>query len=296
MNLKEYITNRASVVNQALQTYLEQDYGPFSLIGQAMAYSVNAGGKRVRPIMLLAANDIFDGDEKAAMPFACALEMIHTYTLIHDDLPAMDNDDMRRGRPTNHKIYGEGQALLAGNSLLTLAYEICLDAANSGLAPMDRAVLALLEISKAIGVMGVMGGQSLDIMWEGESLEYDQVETICHHKTATLITVSVLGGAILAGAANKDIEAMKSYGNAIGLAFQVADDILNVTGDVKKLGKATGTDGEKGKTTYPALLGLEGAKKRANELLEHALEAIEPYGEKAWVLRELAKYIVTRDH
>lgn len=293
--LKAYIKQTGQVVNEALDRYTSFDPEPFKLLSDSMKYSLFAGGKRVRPVLCLAGCEVVGGKAEVALPFACALEMIHTYSLIHDDLPCMDDDDLRRGRPTNHKVYGEAQALLAGNALLTLAYEISLQTAADGLVSHKTAVEVLHYISKAIGIMGVMGGQSLDILWEGDSLSEKQVEIICHHKTATLISSSVLIGAMLGGADDHQLAALREYGKAIGLAFQVADDILNVSGDAEKLGKSTGTDKERGKTTYPRLLGMDGAQKRATELLKTALSAIDSFGDQAWMLRDLAKYIVYRE-
>ena len=295
MDLKSYIAEKSQTVNKAIEKYLSFDKGPFEVLGDAMAYSLKAGGKRVRPVLVLAAAEIFGESEAKAMPFACALELIHTYTLIHDDLPSMDNDSLRRGRPTNHTVFGEGQALLAGNALLALAYEICLQEAVKGFVEQDRAIHALYLISEAIGALGVMGGQSLDILWEGKELDLQQVETVCHHKTATLIAVSVQVGAVISGAPKQKVDALKDYGEAIGLAFQVADDLLNVTGDSEKLGKSTGTDEAKGKTTYPLLLGVDGAREKAEKLLTRSLNALDVFGEEAWMLRELAHYIVYRD-
>ena len=296
MDLKQYIIEKNEHVNLALKKYLAFAPGPFEVLSKSMAYSIFAGGKRVRPVLCIAGSEVVGGDIKTAMPFACALEMIHTYSLIHDDLPCMDDDDLRRGKPTNHKVYGEAQALLAGNSLLTLAFEICLEAANNNDIPGDLAQKALLDISKAIGIMGVMGGQSLDSMWEGKSLSLDQVETVCHHKTAALILTSVRTGAIVGNADKQKLDGLTAYGKAIGLAFQVADDILNVTGDAKKLGKNVGTDKDRGKSTYIEVLGLDGAKQKAKELFEQSLEALSVFGQEAWMLRDLARYIVHRDH
>ena len=296
MDLKTYIRNCNEKVKAELENYMSFDAGPFSLLSDSMSYSLFAGGKMVRPALCLASCEVTNGKEEVAMPFACALEMIHTYSLIHDDLPSMDDDDLRRGKATNHKVYGEAQALLAGNSLLTYAIEICLNAAKEGTVPYESAVFALADMTRSIGIMGVMGGQSLDIMWEGKQLAQEDIETVCFHKTAMLITASVRAGAIVSNALPEKLKAITNYGHAIGLAFQVADDILNVTGTAEKLGKATGSDKERGKTTYPALLGLDGAKKLGIELKDRALSALDAFGEEAWMLRDLARYIVERDH
>ncbi len=296
MDLKEYIKVKNVIVNEALKKYLAYGSGHFDTLFGSMSYSVFAGGKRVRPVLCLAACEVVGGDIKEALPFACALEMMHTYSLIHDDLPCMDDDDLRRGKATNHKIYGEAQALLAGNSLLTLAYQICLEAAQNGQIPMEVAINALLDISKAIGVVGVIGGQSLDLLWENKTLPVKDVETVCVHKTASLIVTSVRSGAMAGNANDNALAALTKYGDAIGLAFQVADDILNVIGDAKKLGKNIGTDKERGKTTFVDALGLSQAQRKNQELLDQSLEALSIFGNEAWMLRDIARYIVERDH
>lgn len=295
MELTAYIKQQSQRVNTTLQHYMDFNPAPFDLLAESMAYSLFAGGKRIRPILCLAGTEVVGGKSEAALPFACALEMIHTYSLVHDDLPVMDDDDLRRGRPTNHTKYGEAQALLAGNALLTLAFQICLEAAEKGVVPHRTAVEVLSEFTRSIGVMGVMGGQSLDILWEGRELTLENVETVCHNKTATLIATSIQSGAMVGNATADQLASLMDYGQAIGLAFQVADDILNVSGDAAKLGKSTGTDQAKGKTTYAGLLGLEGAKAMAEDLLTRALGALEFFGPEAWMLREIARYIVHRD-
>ena len=295
MNLKSYIQAKGELVHVALKEVMSFPSGPFDLLVESMNYSLFAGGKKIRPVLCLAACELVGGDQKAAMPFACALEMIHTYSLIHDDLPCMDNDDMRRGRPTNHKVYGDAQALLAGNALLTLAGQICLESAQHQTIPQKTIIEVTAEILRTIGALGVMGGQSLDILWEGRNLSLQEVETVCHYKTATLIASSVRAGAMVGGAADDQLEALSEYGRTIGLAFQVVDDILNVSGDSEKLGKSIGTDQAKGKTTFPLLLGLDGAKEKGEALLNRAIEALKIFGDEAWMLRDLADYIVHRD-
>ncbi len=295
MDLATYLKERRALVDDELARVLDLSNDLFGLQIESMRYSVFAGGKRVRPILALAASEAVGGSIAEAMPVACALELAHTYTLIHDDLPCMDDDDFRRGRPSNHKVFGEAQALLAGCSLLTLAFEIVSNQAREGGISFERAVRAIHVLAGAVGWQGVVGGQSIDIASTRKALDLSQVKAICRHKTATLISASVTAGATAGGATPEQIEALARYGLAIGLAFQVADDILNVEGDEKKLGKGTGTDAAAGKTTFPALLGMDKAKEYARELLSDALAALESFDAKAEPLRLLADYIVTRD-
>ncbi|MBZ0271767.1 polyprenyl synthetase family protein [bacterium] len=295
MSVREYLDARARLVEHALDACTGGDPGPFGRLQEAMRYSLLAGGKRVRPVLAIAACEAVGGTAETAMPVACALELAHTYTLIHDDLPAMDDDDFRRGRPTNHKVFGEAQALLAGCGLLSLAFEIVARATADGLFPADRAARIVALLADAIGWRGVIGGQSLDIESTGKTVDIERVTLICRMKTAVLISASVRAGAIAAGAPRAKEEALARFGDAIGLAFQIADDVLNVTGDAEKLGKGTGTDAEAGKTTFPALLGLDGARRRAAERLDTALAEIAGFGAAAKPLRDLARYIVNRD-
>jgi geranylgeranyl diphosphate synthase, type II len=293
MDLKDYLKQRCQLVDQALERFLP-DAGelPASLHG-AMRYSVFAGGKRVRPVLMLAACEAVGGELDSALPAACAMEMIHTYSLIHDDLPAMDDDDFRRGNPTNHKVYGEATAILAGDALLTEAF-ILLSACAQGGDPAAR-IRVIHEIANASGSHGMVGGQVVDMESEGKGeIDLATLSYIHTHKTGALIRASVRAGAILGGATEESLTALTRYGDAIGLAFQIADDILDVEGTTEELGKDAGSDQARGKATYPALVGLEASKARAHELVEMALDALACFDERAEPLRAIASYIVKR--
>jgi geranylgeranyl diphosphate synthase type II len=295
MDLKQYLKERCTLVDEALDGFLPAaDEMPASL-HNSMRYSVFAGGKRVRPILLLAACEAVGGDISRAMPAACAMEMIHTYSLIHDDLPAMDDDDFRRGNPTNHKVFGEAVAILAGDALLTEAF-VLMSRLEWGTRVAPERVLAVIhEIARAAGSYGMVGGQVVDMESEGEKeIDLATLQYIHTHKTGALIRASVKAGALLGGADDAGVAAVTRYGEAVGLAFQIADDILDVEGTTEELGKDAGSDEARGKATYPALVGLADAKRRAAELVEIALEALVPFGDEAEPLREIARYIVYR--
>ncbi len=295
MELKQYLKDRCRLVDEALDRYLPPaDELPVSL-HKAMRYSVFAGGKRVRPILLLAACEAVGGDLDGAMPAACAMEMIHTYSLIHDDLPAMDDDDFRRGNPTNHKVFGEAVAILAGDALLTEAFILMSN--PDYLAGTDAASMlqVISEIAGCAGSRGMVGGQVVDMESEGKTdIDLATVQYIHTHKTGALIKASVKAGALLGGADQSGLAAMTRYGEAIGLAFQIADDILDIEGTTEEIGKDAGSDEARGKATYPAVVGLVEAKQRAGELVSMALDAIAQFGVKADPLREIARYIVAR--
>ncbi|KIH76458.1 farnesyl-diphosphate synthase [Geoalkalibacter ferrihydriticus] len=294
MDIKTYLKDKAALVDAALDRYLPGADTLPEKLHQSMRYSVMAGGKRVRPILLLASCNAVGGDEAAALPAACALEMIHTYSLIHDDLPAMDDDDFRRGRPTNHKVYGEATAILAGDALLTEAFELLSD------PEINREVSAetLLRVSHIIarfaGSTGMVGGQVVDMESEGKEIDFPTLEYIHTRKTGALMLASVQCGALLGGADEQAFAALTRYGSAAGLAFQVADDILNVISTSETLGKTAGSDAVRGKATYPALIGLDASRGRARELKEMAIAALDPLGEKAEPLRAIARFIVER--
>jgi geranylgeranyl diphosphate synthase type II len=293
MDLKQYLKQKCELVDQALERFLpDGNELPASLHG-AMRYSVFAGGKRVRPVLMLAACEAVGGSTQAVMPAACAMEMIHTYSLIHDDLPAMDNDDFRRGNPTNHKVYGEATAILAGDALLSEAF-ILLSANGEGGDAAAR-LKVIQEIAVASGSRGMVGGQVVDMESEGRhDVDIATLSYIHTHKTGALIRASVRCGAILGGASEAEFNALTRYADAIGLAFQIADDILDVEGTTEELGKDAGSDQARGKATYPALMGLEASKARARELVQIALEALEPFDGRAEPLRAIASYIVKR--
>lgn len=294
MDLKTYLTEKAALVDAALDRYLPGADTLPEKLHQAMRYSVMAGGKRIRPILVLASCTAAGGREEFALPAACALEMIHTYSLIHDDLPAMDNDDFRRGRPTNHKVYGEATAILAGDALLTEAFELLSDAKINSEVPAPALLRVIHIMARCAGSTGMVGGQVVDMESEGKEIDFPTLEYIHTRKTGALMLASVQCGALLGAADELVFSALTRYGSAAGLAFQIADDILNVVGDSATLGKSAGSDAERGKATYPALIGLEASRDRARELKDLALAALEPLGEKAEPLRAIARYIVER--
>ena len=295
MDLKQYLKERCQLVDAALDRYLpREDELPVSL-HKAMRYSVFAGGKRVRPILMLAACETVGGTVTQALPAACAMEMIHTYSLVHDDLPAMDDDDFRRGNPTNHKVFGEAVAILAGDALLTQAFVLLSSSKNLSLVPPEQLLAVVQEISRCAGSHGMVGGQVVDMESEGSrEIDLATVQYIHTHKTGALIKASVKAGAILGGADEASLAALTSYGEAVGLAFQIADDVLDIEGTTEQLGKDAGSDQARGKATYPAIMGLAESKRRANELVGMALQSLAAFDEKAEPLREIARYIVAR--
>ena len=295
MDLKKYLKERCRLVDEALEQFLPPaDELPDSL-HKSMRYSVFAGGKRVRPILLLAACEAVGGEIGPAMPAACAMEMIHTYSLIHDDLPAMDNDDFRRGNPTNHKVFGEAIAILAGDALLTEAFILLSDPGHWGKTGSTRLLPVIHEIARSAGSHGMVGGQVVDMESEGKrDVDLAIVQYIHTHKTGALLKASVKAGALLGGADDAGLAAMTRYGEAVGLAFQIADDILDIEGTTEEIGKDAGSDEARGKATYPAVMGIAEAKRRAGELVEMALDALSGFDEKADPLREIARYIVYR--
>jgi geranylgeranyl diphosphate synthase type II len=261
---------------------------------EAMRYSLFAGGKRVRPILCLAVCEAVGGEGENALPAAMALECIHTYSLIHDDLPAMDDDGLRRGKPTNHVLYGEAGAILAGDGLLTLAFELLSGNLLAALAPLDR--LQIINIIAAgAGSLGMVGGQAIDIACEGKDIDLVTLRQIHSRKTGALITASVQAGAIIGGADSHQFTALTTYGEKIGLAFQIADDLLNVEGTTEQLGKAAGSDVERGKATYPAIFGREKARTMAENTIAAALGALAGFDARATPLRQLADYIISRN-
>lgn len=261
----------------------------------AMRYSLLLPGKRLRPVLLLAAYHLLREDWQQAVPFACALEMIHTYSLIHDDLPALDNDKLRRGQPTNHLVYGENMAILAGDGLLNLAYETMLSAPLCETEPAN-ALRAAKEIACRSGVRGMIAGQTLDVKLEGSEPSRENVRYIHLHKTADLLTAPVVAGLILAGASEEQLEAGRRYGQGIGLAFQIIDDLLDIQGDVQRLGKEPGMDAQRGKLTWPAVCGIEQSRKDALSAVAQAVEAMQLFGNKGDFLAELAQKSLVRSH
>ncbi|MFA7405426.1 MAG: polyprenyl synthetase family protein [Pelobacteraceae bacterium] len=295
MDLKVYLTEQCARIDAALDRFLPKETELPHSVHKAMRYSVFAGGKRVRPILMLAACQAVGGTVECAVPAACAMEMIHTYSLIHDDLPAMDDDDFRRGNPTNHKVFGEAIAILAGDALLTEAFKLASDSRfTTGCEPSG--LLAVIhEIATCAGSYGMVGGQVVDMESEGQhNIDLATVQYIHTHKTGALIKASVMSGALLGGAAGERLAAITRYGEAAGLAFQIADDILDIEGTTEEIGKDAGSDEARGKATYPAVMGLAAAKVEARLMMDEALRALEIFGAEADPLREIARYIVQR--
>lgn len=299
MDIKKYLQEKKEIVDRALENYLpkqtekkgDEDF-PSSL-RQAMRHSLFSGGKRIRPILSIAAYEAVGGMGDKIIPFACALELIHTYSLIHDDLPAIDNDDYRRGNPTCHKVFGEAMGILAGDGLLTEAFRLM---THSSTDDPGIVVHVIHEIAQASGISGMVGGQVADIESEGKAVKLPTLQYIHTHKTGALITVSVRTGARLGGGSVETISAFSRYGERIGHSFQIVDDILNVEGKPELLGKNTGGDLLKKKATYPALLGLEESKKTARALMDSAIAELRSFGPEVDPLREIAQYIVLREN
>ncbi|MBX3180066.1 MAG: polyprenyl synthetase family protein [Candidatus Hydrogenedentes bacterium] len=285
MDVAAYLKTRAQRTETALASYVAAWDGAPATLLEAVRYSLFAGGKRLRPALALGAAEIVSGEDTPALPVACALEMIHTYSLIHDDLPAMDNDDLRRGRPTCHKAFGEAAAILAGDALLTMAFDAL---ADTGSAAIVR------EVARAAGAGGMVGGQQADLEGEGKALGLEALQQIHRAKTGALIRVSARAGAMAAGAGEAAIAALTAYGENLGLAFQITDDILDVTGIEADLGKPVGSDASREKSTYPALLGLDESRRLAEVAVNAAIGALHPFGAEADGFRAIARHILNR--
>ncbi|MEW6380952.1 MAG: polyprenyl synthetase family protein [bacterium] len=296
MDIQAYLTEKKAVVEDWLKKAIPpEDFLP-ATIHKAMHYSLMARSKRIRPVLTLAATEAAGGKIEAALPFACALELIHTYSLIHDDLPAMDNDDFRRGQPTNHKVFGEAMAILAGDALLTQAFILMSAPApdpSSGVSP-HTAVRIIQEIARAAGTEGMIGGQVMDVELEGQAATLAQVEDMHHHKTGAMLLASVRVGGLVAEASPEMMESFTCYGRHIGLAFQIVDDILNVEGQPEILGKSVGSDRSAQKATFPAVSGLEESKILARQHYTLAVRALEKLDSRADALRALAEFVVGR--
>jgi geranylgeranyl diphosphate synthase, type II len=295
VDIQRYLQEQKALVDDALARYLPREENYPQAIFQAMRYSVFAGGKRVRPILAIAGAEAIGGTAEDVLPLACALECIHTYSLIHDDLPALDNDDYRRGRLTNHKVFGEANAILAGDALLTFAFELMGDARHWRHFVPARVVQVMHEVAYAIGTFGMIGGQVVDLEVEGHDVDLPALQYIHAHKTGALIRVSVRSGAILGGGSPAEVEALTRYGRHIGLAFQIMDDILDVRGDEQLMGKALRKDEGRRKATYPRLVGLDESEVRAQAAVTAGIAALDPIGERGAVLRNLARFIIARE-
>ncbi|MCE5193900.1 MAG: polyprenyl synthetase family protein [Nitrospiraceae bacterium] len=291
-DLKSYLNDRRRLVDQFIGSYFDVSYKPETL-RDSIVYSLSAGGKRIRPILCIASYEACGGNTEGIIPYASSLEFIHTYSLIHDDLPAMDNDDLRRGKPTNHKVFGEGMAILAGDGLLTEAFYLL--SKNKSPKITESALLKVIEeISKASGVLGMVGGQAQDLLSENSEPDEETLLFMHNRKTAALIIASVRTGGILAGCKDDMLKKLSEYAENIGLAFQVVDDILDVEGETEVLGKPKGSDEKKQKMTYPKLYGLERSKQKAKELINNAIDALSAFDKKAEPLRAVAKYLLER--
>jgi geranylgeranyl diphosphate synthase, type II len=293
MALAEYLSKRSRLVDRALDRFLPRATAKPVTIHKAMRYSLFAGGKRMRPVLTLAAAEACGGKVEGALPAACAVECIHTYSLIHDDLPCMDDDDLRRGRPTNHKVFGEGIAVLAGDALLTIAFEILASAAAT---PRYSVAAQVRELATGSGSQWLIGGQVADLEGEGRKLTGSELRYIHRCKTAALVTASIRLGAMSANATPARLKAMTDFGQALGLAFQVIDDILDVTQTTEKLGKTAGKDVKAIKATYPAIYGLEKSREEARKLTAAAHGAVKVFGRDGEKLREIAEYLLAREY
>ncbi|CAD7771543.1 MAG: Farnesyl diphosphate synthase [Candidatus Methanoperedenaceae archaeon GB50] len=293
-DLNAYLKERKLLVEEALEHYLPPQKGFYNPIVEAMRYSLFAGGKRLRPILCLAATEIVGGKKETALPVACALEMIHTYSLIHDDLPAMDNDDFRRGKPTNHRVFGEAMAILAGDGLLTEAFYLLTYPDLLEKIPPAQLVWISHLIAQAAGFRGMVSGQVMDLEATGKEIGLEELKAIHDHKTGALIRVAVESGAIIGGGNKTEVEALKEYGTQIGLAFQIVDDVLDIEGNPEDMGKNIGSDEPQQKATYPKLVGLNEAKEMAQTCIKRGIHALKPFGERAMPLKALAQYIIER--
>lgn len=293
MDLKAYLDTRGKLIDRALDRFLPRATVKPRTIHQAMRYSLFAGGKRLRPALAIAAAEACGGEVEPALPAACAVECIHTYSLIHDDLPCMDDDDLRRGRPTSHKVYGEGVAVLAGDALLTIAFEILAQAKET---PRYKMATLIRELATASGSQWLIGGQVADLEGEGKKLKGAELDYIHRCKTAALLTSSIRLGAMSANVTSSKLAALTEFGQSLGLAFQVIDDILDVTQTTEKLGKTAGKDVAATKATYPAIHGLERSREEAHRLTVKAHNSLKPFGKAGATLRAFADYLLLRDY
>ena len=296
MEFKQWMDEKTKKIEYSLNKIIKVKDNPQKNIYESMNYSLMSGGKRLRPILMLASYEVFEDNDEKVMPFACAMEMIHTYSLIHDDLPAMDNDDYRRGHLSNHKMFNEATAILAGDGLLNKAFEVGLDAVVDFNLDVNRAVRAMLFISKSSGADGMIGGQIVDIFGNEKIKSIDELKYMYSLKTGAIIKSSVVAGAILGGADEREIASLEIFAEKIGLAFQIEDDVLDVVGTQEKLGKAIGSDEANNKKTYLSFVSIEEAKKHVEQYTKEAIDVLSIFGDKAVYLIELAKYLTNRDH
>jgi geranylgeranyl diphosphate synthase, type II len=294
MDIETYLAEKKGLVEEALAQHMLAADGPLVDHVRAMRYSLFAGGKRVRPILCIAAAEAIASMPRLLLPIACAFECIHTYSLIHDDLPAMDNDELRRGKPTNHVVFGEAGAILAGDGLLTYAFDLLSGPDLSAHIDDGRRLQLINIIARAAGSRGMVGGQALDVAAEGKQVDFETLRLIHSCKTGALITAAVQAGAIIGGADGEQFAALTEYGEKVGLAFQIVDDLLNVVGTSEELGKTAGSDADRQKATYPAFFGIDPTRLKAEQVVREAIAALAPFDTHADPLRELALYIYTR--
>ncbi|HEY1851876.1 MAG TPA: farnesyl diphosphate synthase [Candidatus Binataceae bacterium] len=296
IHLDQYLKERTALIERALAQCVAESSGPAGQLFEAMRYSLMAGGKRLRPVLATAACEAVGGEIEAAMGLACAIEMIHTYSLVHDDLPCMDDDDLRRGRPTNHKVFGEAIATLAGDGLLTDAFKVLARSAtcSSRALPAQALLDTVAELADAAGSAGMVGGQVIDLLGEGRSLDLAELEHLHSRKTGALFVAAVCGGARLGGATVEQMSSLREYAQALGLAFQVIDDLLDVEASTEAMGKRTNKDEGRGKATYPSLIGVERSRELGHELARKAQAALTAFDHRANPLRMLAAFAVER--
>ena len=293
--LKAYLQEKRVQVDRTLDRVLPPEDREPCVIHRSMRYSIFAGGKRLRPILAIAAYRIAGGRQDAILAPACALELIHTYSLIHDDLPCMDDDDYRRGRPTNHKVFGEAMAVLAGDAMTALAFECLLAEDPKDCFPEGAQLEAARAVARAIGTVGLVGGQVMDISNDARDGRKETLEETCGRKTGALIETALQCGGLLAGADSRVLDALRRYGKGLGLGFQIIDDVLNVTGDPRRMGKAAHSDQARDMVTFASLLGVEGAREEAQGWISEAKSGLEFLGEVAWPLLEIADYVLERE-
>lgn len=292
MYIKAVLQDKKELIDNELDEYLKIKQNIPDVIYKGMRYSVFAGGKRLRPILAMAGCEICGGQWNDVLPVACALEMIHTYSLIHDDLPAMDNDDYRRGKLTSHKVFGEAIAILAGDALLNMAFEIMLDAIGRD----EKYLKAVQLVARSAGIEGMIGGQVIDLEYENQKVDLKVLKEMHNRKTGALINASILSGALIARCREKEYQNLNEFGNRLGLAFQIRDDILDVIGDEKLLGKKTGSDAVNKKSTYVTLLGLDKSRELVETLAEEAKTFLKIFGKRSAFLIELTNYLVNREY
>ncbi len=297
MDIKAYLKDKKKLVDLYIESYFSTPNTPGTL-HDSIVYSLSAGGKRIRPVLCIAAYEACGKQGEGIIPYASALELIHTYSLIHDDLPAMDNDDLRRGKPTNHKVFGEGMAILAGDGLLTEAFYILANPLATSKSESSFSLSSIMrvihEVAFASGIRGMVGGQAQDLLSENSEPDAETLSFIHMHKTAALIAVSVRMGGILADCSEDKLSGLAKYGEDIGLAFQIVDDILDIEGETEVIGKPKGSDEKKNKMTYPRLYGLDKSKEKAKELINSSIGALDIFDEQAEPLRAIARYLIDR--